>query len=60
MTGVPGYLERHRTGVTFAVLVFLCLIMILFSNRNVVLKPKTAGQSVFSVFQLSFSGTAPA
>ena len=55
MTGVPGFLERHRTGVTFAVLVFLCLIMILFSNRNVVLKPKTAGQSVFSVFQLSFS-----
>jgi rod shape-determining protein MreC len=67
MRGVPGFLERHRTGVTFTVLVFLCLIMILFSNRNVILKPKTAGQSVFSVFQLSlnavsrwFSGTVSA
>jgi rod shape-determining protein MreC len=67
MRGVPGFLERHRTGVTFTVLVFLCLIMILFSNRNLILKPKTAGQSVFSVFQLSlnavsrwFSGTVSA
>jgi rod shape-determining protein MreC len=58
MTGVPGYLQRHRTGVTFAVLVFLSLLAILISNRNVVLKPKEVGQSVFSVFQISLNGVA--
>lgn len=55
MTGASGFLQRRRTGVTFAVLVFLCLLMILFSNRNVVLKPKAVGQTFFSVFQISFN-----
>ena len=58
MTGVPGFLQRHRTGATFAVLVFLSLLAILFSNRNVVLKPKEVGQSVFAVFQISVGGVA--
>ena len=56
MTGVPGFLQRHRTGVTFAVLVFLSLLAILISNRNVVLKPKEVGQSFFSVFQIALNG----
>lgn len=58
MTDVPGLFRRHKTGFTFAALLLICLILILFSNRNVVLKPKEAGQTVFSLFQLAVTGTA--
>src|SRR4030042_6060692 len=58
MTGVPGFLQRHRTGVTFTALVFFCLLSILISNRNVVLKPKEVGQSFFSLFQITANGVA--
>ncbi len=58
MTGVPGFLQRHRTGLTFTALVFFCLLSIPISNRNVVLKPKEVGQSFFSLFQLAFNGLA--
>jgi len=58
MTGASGFLQRHRTGVTFAVLVGLCLLAILISNRNVVLKPKEAGQSVFALFQMTLGAAA--
>jgi rod shape-determining protein MreC len=58
MTGVPGFLQRHRTGATFAGLVFFCLLSISISNRNVVLKPKEVGQSFFSLFQIAFNGAA--
>lgn len=54
MTGIPGFIQRHKTGVTFGLILFLCTLMILFSNRNLVVKPKEVGQSFFSVFQLSF------
>jgi len=53
MPGIPSFVRKNKTGVTFACLLLLCLLMILFSNRNVVLQPKKAGQSLFSVFQLS-------
>lgn len=58
MTGVPGFLQRHRTGVTFMALVAFCLLAIPISNRNVVLKPKEVGQSFFSLFQLTANGAA--
>jgi len=58
MTGVPGFLQRHRTGVTFAALVLFCLLSIPISNRNVVLKPKEVGQSFFSLFQVTANGLA--
>jgi len=58
MTGIPGFLQRHRTGVTFAALVFFCLLSIPISNRNVVLKPKEVGQSFFSLFQVTANGLA--
>jgi hypothetical protein len=58
MTGVPGFLQRHRTGLTFAALVLFCLLSISISNRNVVLKPKEVGQSFFSLFQVAFNGVA--
>jgi len=56
MTGVPGFLQRHRTGLTFAGLVFFCLLSIPISNRNLVLKPKEVGQSFFSLFQVAANG----
>jgi rod shape-determining protein MreC len=58
MTGVPGFLQRHRTGLAFAALVLFCLLSISISNRNLVLKPKEAGQSFFSLFQVAFNGVA--
>jgi rod shape-determining protein MreC len=61
---VPSFVQKHRTGVTFAVLLVVCVALILFSNRNVVLKPKQVGQGIASSFQLVvhsvsgwFSGT---
>lgn len=58
MTRAPGFFRRHRTGSTFAVLVFVSLLLIAFSNRNVVLKPKQVGQSFFSVFQIGLNAVA--
>jgi rod shape-determining protein MreC len=58
MTGVPGFLQRHRTGVTFTALVAFCLLSIPISNRNVVLKPKEVGQSFFSLLQVGINGVA--
>jgi rod shape-determining protein MreC len=58
MTGFPGFLQRHRTGIIFAALVFFCLISISISNRNLVLKPKEVGQSFFSLFQVALNGVA--
>lgn len=64
MPGIPSFVRKNKNGVTFTVILVLCLLMMLFSNRNVVLQPKKVGQSFFSLFQLSihsiadwFSGT---
>jgi rod shape-determining protein MreC len=53
MPGIPSFVRKNKTGVTFTCLLVLCLLMMLFSNRNVILQPKKVGQSFFSVFQLS-------
>ena len=53
MPGIPSFVRKNKRGVTFVCLLLLCLLMMLFSNRNVVLQPKKVGQSFFSVFQLS-------
>ena len=58
MTSIPGFFRRHKTGVTFTLLLLACLIMIMFSNKNVVLRPKEAGQSFFSLFQLALNSGA--
>ena len=58
MPGIPSFVRKNKTGVTFTCLLLLCLLMILFSNRNVILQPKKVGQSFFSVFQLSVHGVA--
>ncbi len=64
MPGIPSFVRKNKNGVTFTIILVLCLLMMLFSNRNVVLQPKKVGQSFFSLFQLSihsiagwFSGT---
>ena len=56
MKGTSGFVQRHRPGITFAGLSSFCLILLLFSNRNVVLKPKEVGQSLFSVLELGIHG----
>ncbi len=53
MPGIPSFVRKNKNGVTFTAILLLCLLMMLFSNRNVVLQPKKVGQSFFSVFQLS-------
>ena len=53
MPGIPSFVRKNRNGVTFTAILLLCLLMMLVSNRNVVLQPKKVGQSFFSVFQLS-------
>jgi rod shape-determining protein MreC len=58
MPGISGFVRKNKRGVVFTCLLLLCLLMILFSNRNVVLEPKKVGQSFFSVFQLSVHGVA--
>ncbi|MBN1835219.1 MAG: rod shape-determining protein MreC [Spirochaetales bacterium] len=58
MARVSGFVQKHRSGVTFTLLVVACVLLILFSNRNVVLKPKQVGQSVTSVFQMAVHSVA--
>jgi rod shape-determining protein MreC len=53
MPGIPSFVRKNKNGVVFAALLFLSLLMMLFSNRNVVLQPKKVGQTFFSTFQLS-------
>jgi rod shape-determining protein MreC len=53
MPGISSFIRKNKNGVTFTAILFLCLFLMLFSNRNVVLQPKKVGQSFFSVFQIS-------
>jgi rod shape-determining protein MreC len=53
MPGIPSFIRKKKTGFTFSLILIVCIVMILFSNRNVVVQPKRAGQSFFSLFQLS-------
>jgi rod shape-determining protein MreC len=53
MPGIPSFVRKNKNGVTFTAILVLCLLMMLFSNRNVILQPKKVGQSFFSAFQLS-------
>ncbi len=52
MAGLPNYIQRHKRDLTFTFLLIMSLILIVFSNRNVVIKPKEMGQTLFSVFQM--------
>ena len=56
MAGAGSYARRHRTGLTCLALVFASFILLLFSGRSMVLRPKEIGQSVFSLFQIGIHG----
>jgi len=58
MPGIPSFVRKNKNGVTFIAILVLCLLMMLFSNSNVVLQPKKVGQSFFSLFQLSIHAVA--
>ena len=58
MVGIKSFIARHRQGTAFLVLIFLSLILLVISNRNVLIKPKEIGQSFFSVFQVSISSVS--
>ncbi len=58
MVGIKSFIARHRQGTAFLVLIFLSIILLVISNRNVVIKPKEIGQSFFSVFQISISSVS--
>jgi len=58
MVGIKSCMARHRQGTAFLVLIFLSLILLVISNRNVLIKPKEIGQSFFSVFQVSISSVS--
>jgi len=54
MLGPSGFVQKHRTGASFVSLLLACVLLILFSNRNVVIQPKKVGQSLFGLFQVGF------
>jgi len=53
MPGIPSFIRKNKNGLVFTAILVLCLLLMMFTNRNVVLQPKKAGQSVFSMVQLS-------
>jgi rod shape-determining protein MreC len=61
---VSGFVKKHRTGVTFALLLVISVLSMLLSSRSLVVRPKQVGQSFMAVFQITvhsvagwFSGT---
>lgn len=58
MLGPSGFVHRHRTGASFALLLLVCVLLILFSNRNVVIQPKKVGQSFFGLVQVGIHGVS--
>ena len=56
MTGLSAHFRKRKPGAVFALLLVLCLMLMLVSNRNVVIKPKQMGQSLFSLVQMGFHG----
>lgn len=56
MAGAGSYARRHRTGLTCLALVLASFILLLFSGRSMVLRPKEIGQSVFALFQIGIHG----
>lgn len=49
------FTSQHKTGVVFAALLLVCVIILSFSGNKISFRPKEVGQSVFSVFQAGFS-----
>jgi rod shape-determining protein MreC len=56
MTGLRALFRKRKPGAVFALLLVVCLVLMLVSNRNVVIKPKQMGQSLFSLVQMGFHG----
>lgn len=56
MAGITTLVRKRKPGVVFGLLLVLCLVLMLVSNRNVVIKPKQMGQSLFSLVQMGFHG----
>lgn len=55
MVNIRGFVEKHKTGVTFSVLVLVSLICLLVSTNAFVVEPKKVGLSVFSLTQSGIS-----
>lgn len=53
MVRVQNYFQRRKVGFTCTSLVLISLLLILFSSRNLTIRPKEIGQSFLSVFQIS-------
>ncbi|MFP4564631.1 MAG: rod shape-determining protein MreC [Spirochaetia bacterium] len=49
------FTSHHKTGVVFAALIFVCVIILIFSGNKMSFRPKEVGQSFFSIFQAGFS-----
>jgi len=56
MAGFTSHLSKRKPGAVFGLLLVFCLVLMLVSNRNVVIKPKQMGQSLFSLVQMGFHG----
>ncbi len=57
MIRFKGFFSKHKKGVTFAVLIVISFLFLMFSTKSVVLKPKEIGLSFFSLFQTAFTKT---
>jgi rod shape-determining protein MreC len=55
MAGIKSFIARHRQGTAFLVLTTVSVILLVITNRNLVIRPKEIGQSFLSVFQISIS-----
>lgn len=50
-----GFTRKNKTGIVFAVILFLCILLLTFTGKKISFKPKEVGLSVVSVFQHGFS-----
>lgn len=58
MAGIKSFITRHKQGTVFLILVFVSIVLLVITNKNVVIEPKEVGQSFLSVFQISISSVS--
>ena len=57
MSAIKGFVYTHRKILTFLSLVFICFLLMIFSNRNTIVKIKEESFKVFYPFQFLFNST---
>jgi len=54
MSAIKGFFYTNKKVLTFLLLIFICIIMMIFSNKEIIIRIKEEGVKIFYPFQFAF------